>query len=55
MLMPEIGRRGFTLGALAAGAALAAAPSRLLAVEPELKPMTGDVAPIGTAERLRRL
>jgi Xaa-Pro dipeptidase len=55
MLMPEIGRRGFTLGALAAGAALAAAPSRLLAAEPDLKPMTGDAAPIGAAERLRRL
>jgi Xaa-Pro dipeptidase len=53
--MPEIGRRGFALGGLAAGLALAVGPSRLLAAEPELKPMTGDVAPIGTAERLQRL
>ncbi|HEX8238941.1 MAG TPA: Xaa-Pro peptidase family protein [Allosphingosinicella sp.] len=52
--MPEIGRRGFVLGAMAAGATLAA-PSRLLAAEPELKPMAGDVAPIGAAERLQRL
>ena len=55
MLMPEIGRRAFGLGALAAGAALAVRPSALLAAEPGLKPMTGDVAPIGPAERLRRL
>ncbi|HEX9947150.1 MAG TPA: aminopeptidase P family N-terminal domain-containing protein, partial [Allosphingosinicella sp.] len=57
MPMPEIGRRGFALGALAAGAALAVRPAALLAAaaEPGLKPITGDVAPIGTAERLRRL
>ena len=55
MLMPETSRRGFALGALAAGAALAARPSALLAAEPALKPITGDVAPIGTAERLARL
>ncbi|MEO7827922.1 MAG: aminopeptidase P family N-terminal domain-containing protein, partial [Allosphingosinicella sp.] len=57
MLTPEIGRRGFALGALAAGAALAARPSALLAAaaEPALQPMTGGVAPIGRAERLRRL
>jgi Xaa-Pro dipeptidase len=54
--MPEIGRRGFALGALAAGAALAARPSALLAAaEPALKAMTGDVAAIGPAERLMRL
>ncbi|HET9639462.1 MAG TPA: Xaa-Pro peptidase family protein [Allosphingosinicella sp.] len=54
--MPEIGRRAFALGALAAGAALAARPSPLLAAaEPALKPMTGDVVPIGAAERLMRL
>jgi Xaa-Pro dipeptidase len=55
--MPEIGRRGFALGALAAGAALAARPSALLAAaaEPGLRPMTGDIAPIGPAERLVRL
>ncbi|MGZ8307607.1 MAG: M24 family metallopeptidase [Allosphingosinicella sp.] len=56
MLLPEIGRRAFALGALAAGAALAARPSPLLAAGgPALKPMTGDVAPIGPAERLIRL
>jgi Xaa-Pro dipeptidase len=53
--MPEVGRRAFALGALAAGAALAARPSFALAAEPALKPMTGDVAPIGAAERLMRL
>jgi Xaa-Pro dipeptidase len=55
--MPEIGRRGFALGALAAGAALAARPSALLAAaaEPALKPITGDAAPIGAQERLIRL
>src|SRR5215218_504658 len=56
MPMPEIGRRAFALGALAAGVALAARPSPLLAAaEPGLKPMTGGVAPIGPAERLVRL
>src|SRR5690349_16375303 len=58
MPMPEVGRRGFALGALAAGAALAARPSALLAAtgaETKLRPMTGDVAPIGRAERLVRL
>lgn len=58
MPMPELDRRGFALGALAAGAALAARPTALLAAaaaEPALKPMTGDVAPIGPAERLMRL
>ncbi|MGZ8298536.1 MAG: M24 family metallopeptidase [Allosphingosinicella sp.] len=56
MLLPEIGRRAFALGALAAGAALAARPSPLLAAGgPALKPMTGDAAPIGGAERLARL
>ncbi|HEX8481008.1 MAG TPA: Xaa-Pro peptidase family protein [Allosphingosinicella sp.] len=54
--MPEIGRRGFALGALAAGAALAVRPSSLLAAaRPDLQPMTGDVPPIGSAERLQRL
>lgn len=55
MPMPEIGRRAFGLGVLAAAgaafvpAAIAAAPG-----EP-LRPMTGDVKPIGREERLRRL
>ncbi|MET1110618.1 MAG: Xaa-Pro peptidase family protein [Allosphingosinicella sp.] len=54
--MPEIGRRAFALGAIAAGAAMAARPSALLAAaEPALRPMTGDVLPIGPAERLVRL
>jgi Xaa-Pro dipeptidase len=55
MPIPEVGRRGFALGALAAGAALAARPSRLLAADPKLKPMTGDVAPIAPRERLQRI
>jgi len=54
--MPELSRRGFALGALAAGAALTSGPKRLLAAaDPPLEPMTGNVAPIGAAERLRRL
>ncbi|HEX6374831.1 MAG TPA: Xaa-Pro peptidase family protein [Allosphingosinicella sp.] len=56
MPMPELSRRGVALGALAAAAALAVRPSRLLAAAaPPLKPITGDVVPIGTPERLRRL
>src|SRR3954471_351942 len=56
MPLPELGRRGFALGALAAGAALTVRPSALLAAaDPVLKPMTGDVAPIGRAERMQRL
>jgi Xaa-Pro dipeptidase len=56
MPMPELSRRELAFGALAAGAALAAAPTRLLAAaDPPLRPMTGDVAPIGRDERLRRL
>jgi Xaa-Pro dipeptidase len=51
-----MGRRAFALGAVAAGAALAARPPALLAAAgPALRPMTGDVAPIGTGERLERL
>jgi Xaa-Pro dipeptidase len=54
--MPELRRRDFALGALAAGAALAVRPRPLLAApDPPLKPITGDVAPIGPDERLRRL
>ncbi len=55
MPMPEIGRRAFALGALAAGAALAVRPAPLLAAETKLKPITGGVDPIGAAERLQRL
>ena len=56
MPMPELSRRELALGAIAAGAALAAAPSRLVAApDPGLKPITADVDPIGTAERLQRL
>jgi Xaa-Pro dipeptidase len=56
MPMPELSRRGFALGALAAGAALTARPPALLAAaDPPLRDMTGDVAPIGREERLRRL
>ncbi|MBV8688456.1 MAG: aminopeptidase P family protein [Alphaproteobacteria bacterium] len=52
--MPELSRRAFGLGALAAGAA-AALPRAALAAEPALRPITGDAAPIGREERLRRL
>ena len=55
MPMPELSRRGFALGALAAGAALAARPAPLRAADPPLRPITADVDPIGTAERLQRL
>src|SRR4051794_33232191 len=56
MPMPELSRRGFALRALAAGAALTVRPSVLLAAaDPVLKPMTGDVAPIGRAERMQRV
>lgn len=56
MPMPEMSRRGFGLGALAAGAALAARPSALLAAAaPALKPITGAAVPISPAERLARL
>jgi Xaa-Pro dipeptidase len=55
MPMPELSRRGFALGALAAGAALAARPSPLLAAEAGLKPITGDVMPITRGERIARV
>ncbi|HEY5722843.1 MAG TPA: Xaa-Pro peptidase family protein [Allosphingosinicella sp.] len=52
--MPELSRRGFGLG-LAAGAALLAAPRFAFAADDKLRPMTGDVVPIGAAERLQRV
>jgi Xaa-Pro dipeptidase len=53
--MPELTRRELALGALAAGA-LASSPAPLrAAAAPALKPMTADVDPIGSAERLQRL
>lgn len=57
MPMPELSRRELAFGVLAAGAALAAGPAPLLAAaaETKLKPITGGVDPIGTAERLQRL
>jgi Xaa-Pro dipeptidase len=56
MPMPELSRRELALGALAAGAALALPSAPLLAADgPALKPITGDVDPIGPAERLQRL
>ncbi|MEA3060684.1 MAG: Xaa-Pro dipeptidase [Sphingomonadales bacterium] len=54
MLMPELDRRRFGLGALAATAALAL-PRAAFAASPELKSMTGDVVPISRAERLARV
>ncbi|HEX8621270.1 MAG TPA: Xaa-Pro peptidase family protein [Allosphingosinicella sp.] len=54
--MPELSRRELALAALAAAAALAARPAPLLAAaETKLEPITGDVDPIGSAERLQRL
>ncbi|HEX8625525.1 MAG TPA: Xaa-Pro peptidase family protein [Allosphingosinicella sp.] len=53
--MPETSRRGFALGAVAAGAALAARPSALLAAEAELRPITGDARPITRGERIARV
>ncbi|TMJ15561.1 MAG: aminopeptidase P family protein [Alphaproteobacteria bacterium] len=52
--MPELSRRGFGLSAFAAGAAFYA-PKLSAAAAPELKDMTGDIAPITTAERLARV
>lgn len=49
-------RRDFALGALAAGGALMLAPKlRAAPPDPSLRPMTGDVVPIGRAERLARI
>ncbi|HEX8256991.1 MAG TPA: Xaa-Pro peptidase family protein [Allosphingosinicella sp.] len=57
MPMPELGRRAFTLSALAAGGALIGG-SRIMAAAPvpsALAPITGDAKPIGRDERLQRL
>ncbi len=56
MPMPEIGRRAFTLSALAAGGALLSG-ARLMAapVETGLTSITADAVPIGREERLRRI
>ena len=57
MPMLELGRRAFTLSALAAGGALLTGP-RLMAASPKphaLKPITGESKPIGRDERLRRI
>ncbi|HEX8223569.1 MAG TPA: Xaa-Pro peptidase family protein [Allosphingosinicella sp.] len=53
--MPELSRRGFAIGAFAAGAALAARPSPLLAADPELRPIAGDARPITRGERIARV
>ena len=55
MPMPELSRRGFAIGAFAAGAALAARPSPLLAADPELRPIAGDARPITRGERIARV
>jgi Xaa-Pro dipeptidase len=56
MPMPELSRRELALGALAGAAlALRPAPLRAAAADPALKPITGEVDPIGPAERLERL
>jgi Xaa-Pro dipeptidase len=48
-------RRGFALAALAAGGAIALAPRTSWAADDRLRPMTGDVVPIGATERLARV
>jgi Xaa-Pro dipeptidase len=54
--MPELSRRGFALGALATGGALALPPSLARAqAETGLKPITGDARPITREERLQRI
>jgi Xaa-Pro dipeptidase len=49
-----LSRRAFAFGSLAAGSALLAGPGRA-APDKELKPITGDVRPIGSGERLQRI
>jgi Xaa-Pro dipeptidase len=54
--MPDLRRRDFALGALAAGGALLLAPKlRAAPADPSLRPMTGDMVPIGREERLARI
>ena len=57
MPMPDLRRRDFALGALAASGALLLAPKLRAAApaDPSLRPMTGDVVPISPAERLARI
>jgi Xaa-Pro dipeptidase len=54
MPMPEFSRRQFGVATLALAGSFAL-PRAALAAEPALRPITGDVAPIGTAERLARI
>jgi Xaa-Pro dipeptidase len=55
--MPDLRRRHFALGAVAAGGALLLGPKLRAAAPPDapLRPMTGDVVPISAAERLARV
>ena len=55
--MPDLRRRDFGLGALAAGGALLLGPKLRAAapLDPPLRPMTADVVPISAAERLARV
>jgi len=57
MLMPDLSRRGFALGAAAAfaGTALLRPKAALAFADPELRAMTGDAAPITREERLARV
>ena len=56
MPMPDLSRRGFALGAVAlAGTALLRPRAALALADPELRPMTGDAAPITREERLARV
>ena len=56
MPLPELNRRDLAFG-IAAGAALLGTPRLALAApgDRDLRPMTGDVVPIGPAERLERV
>jgi Xaa-Pro dipeptidase len=53
--MLTLDRRGFLAGSAVAAGALAAPAPLLAADKDELRPITGDAQPIGTAERLARI
>jgi Xaa-Pro dipeptidase len=57
MPMPELRRRDFALGALAAGGAMVLAPKLVAAQRAgeALAPITGSATPIAPAERVRRI
>jgi Xaa-Pro dipeptidase len=56
MPMPDVSRRAFGLGAAALAGAMLLKPRTALALaDAELRPITGDAAPIGRDERLTRV